>query len=184
MDGDPKYYRDAQLLSCLSYHDVARLSAHGAKVIHSKTIEPLRASQIPLRVRSFQRPSETGSLVTAHCENESPPLRILLRELVLIEIRGSVSVPVFDRSDLSDQLAHVYLIVQDPFRLIVDQTEVKAVTTWASNEGWQLHCTPVTLETILNPREDPELIDDANKLFVCHHEDVLHTVTFDHAASK
>lgn len=63
LSADPKYYGDAVKLQEVSYLDAIELTYYGATVIHPKTIKPLENKNIPLRVRSFLAPNESGTSV-------------------------------------------------------------------------------------------------------------------------
>lgn len=63
LNADPKYFNDAQKLERMSYHDAVELAYFGASVIHPKTIKPLENKDIPLYVKSFIHPEQTGTLI-------------------------------------------------------------------------------------------------------------------------
>jgi aspartate kinase len=63
LSADPKFYPDAVKLEEVSYHDAIELTYYGATVIHPKTIQPIENKNIPLRVCSFKRPEDTGTLI-------------------------------------------------------------------------------------------------------------------------
>lgn len=53
MNADPKWFPDAKKLDRISYQEAIELAFYGAKVIHPKTIQPIKQKKIPLQVRSF-----------------------------------------------------------------------------------------------------------------------------------
>lgn len=63
LNADPKYFNDAQKLDRMSYHDAVELAYFGASVIHPKTIKPLENKDIPLYVKSFIHPEQTGTMI-------------------------------------------------------------------------------------------------------------------------
>jgi len=63
LNADPKYFKDAQKLEKMSYHDAIELAYFGASVIHPKTIKPLENKNIPLYVKSFLNPELSGTLI-------------------------------------------------------------------------------------------------------------------------
>lgn len=63
LNADPKRVPDAQLYAQLSYAEAAEMSKYGATVIHPKTIAPLAEKNIPLYVKSFLYPSQTGTCI-------------------------------------------------------------------------------------------------------------------------
>lgn len=65
LNADPKWFPDAAKLDELTYKEAVEMSFSGAKVIHPKTIKPLHNKNIPLFVRSFLAPEETGTIIKA-----------------------------------------------------------------------------------------------------------------------
>ena len=63
LNADPRWLQGAVLLPELSYQDAAELTYYGATVIHPKTIRPLAQKGIPLYVRSFLEPAQSGTRV-------------------------------------------------------------------------------------------------------------------------
>lgn len=63
LNADPKYFKDAQKLEQMSYHDAIELAYFGASVIHPKTIKPLENKNIPLHVKSFVNPELKGTMI-------------------------------------------------------------------------------------------------------------------------
>ena len=53
MNADPKHFEDATLLNKVSFDEAIELAFFGAKVIHPKTIQPLKKKNIPLQIKSF-----------------------------------------------------------------------------------------------------------------------------------
>jgi aspartate kinase len=87
MNADPKEYADATIIKHLSYKETIELAHFGAKVIHPNTIKPLENKKIPLYVRSFIDPNETGSIVSDCKEKISlVPIYIHKREQSLISL--------------------------------------------------------------------------------------------------
>ncbi len=63
MNADPKWMNDAKKLTQISYKEAVELAFYGAKVIHPKTIQPIKKKKIPLQVRSFVHYNEPGTLI-------------------------------------------------------------------------------------------------------------------------
>lgn len=63
LNADPRYFKDPQLLSKISYEEAIELAYYGASVIHPKTMQPLRAKEIPFFVKSFINPKEEGTQI-------------------------------------------------------------------------------------------------------------------------
>jgi aspartate kinase len=86
MNGDPKKFPFATLLTELSYNDCIELAYYGASVIHPKTIQPLKARNIPLYVRSFINASEPGTTVSADSRPLEMPCYIHLPDQMMIDL--------------------------------------------------------------------------------------------------
>ena len=54
LNADPRFFSETELIKQLSFTDAIELAYYGAKVIHPKTIQPLKEKKIPLHVRSFK----------------------------------------------------------------------------------------------------------------------------------
>ena len=74
MNADPKKFENTVLISELSYNDAIELAYYGASVIHPKTIQPLKAANIPLYVKSFLNIDQPGTKVSEY----SKPLSVTL----------------------------------------------------------------------------------------------------------
>jgi aspartokinase len=73
-DGDPRGREGMQdddaagaeltLLDELTYEEALHMANRGAKVIHPRTIEPLREKEIVLRIRNTFRPEHPGTRIS------------------------------------------------------------------------------------------------------------------------
>lgn len=63
MSADPKFVPEAQLIPLLSYDEAAELSYFGAKILHPRTVEPLRKMKISIAVKNTMNPDAPGSLI-------------------------------------------------------------------------------------------------------------------------
>ncbi|MDQ1296461.1 MAG: aspartate kinase [Bacteroidota bacterium] len=87
LNADPKWLPDAKRLDEISYKEAVEMTFSGAKVIHPKTIKPLHNKNIPLRVRSFILPDETGTIVkTDAALRKVMPVFIRKENQILISI--------------------------------------------------------------------------------------------------
>lgn len=88
LNADPRYFEDTIKLDHLTYRDAIELAYYGASVIHPKTIQPLQSKRIPLFVKSFFRPDEPGSVISAVEEEHTTqiPSFIFKKDQVLISI--------------------------------------------------------------------------------------------------
>ncbi|MGQ8337151.1 aspartate kinase [Sunxiuqinia sp. A32] len=63
LNADPVDFTDTERLEELSYKEAIELAYSGAKVIHPKTIKPLRNKNIPLFVKPFDFPDQAGTMI-------------------------------------------------------------------------------------------------------------------------
>ena len=86
LNADPKWFDETEKIPQLSYHDAIELTYYGATVIHPKTIKPIQNKGIPLFVRSFIHPNETGTEVSTQATTIPVPSFIFKVNQVLLSI--------------------------------------------------------------------------------------------------
>jgi aspartate kinase len=69
---DPRYVPEATPIEKMSYAFAERISHYGARVLHPRTLEPLKRSGIPLWVQSSLDPGQSGTLISEHHEDQHP----------------------------------------------------------------------------------------------------------------
>ena len=70
MNADPKWFKQTEVLSSISFKEAVELSYLGASVIHPNTIKPLQNKNINLRIKSFLNPSLMGTLISEIGDND------------------------------------------------------------------------------------------------------------------
>ena len=87
MNADPKHFEDATLLNKVSFDEAIELAFFGAKVIHPKTIQPLKKKNIPLQIKSFiNEVNEGTSIREGLITNPIIPSFIVKENQILISI--------------------------------------------------------------------------------------------------
>jgi len=87
LNADPKYFADTVKLDRISYAESIELAFYGAKIIHPKTIRPLKNKNIPLLVKSFLDPASEGSLIHESSDSDARvPSCIIKEDQVLLSI--------------------------------------------------------------------------------------------------
>lgn len=87
LNADPKWLIDARKMDEISYKEAVEMSFSGAKVIHPKTIKPLHNKSIPLYVKSFLTPGESGTVIKADATlREILPVFIKKEDQILVSI--------------------------------------------------------------------------------------------------
>jgi aspartate kinase len=73
MTADPQVVADARSLRHMSYDELFELASWGAKVVHPKTVRPLRELDITLTIRNTISPSDPGTRVGPAGPNVTRP---------------------------------------------------------------------------------------------------------------
>ncbi len=87
LNADPKYFKNTKKIDELTYHDAIELTYYGASVIHPKTIKPLQNKLIPLYVKSFLNPAESGTVIKDSDSRLAIPGYIFKTNQILISIQ-------------------------------------------------------------------------------------------------
>lgn len=87
LNADPKWFSKTTKIEELSYQDAIELTYYGATVIHPKTIKPLQNKQIPLYVKSFINPKESGTVIRDGEKRLNIPSYIFKVNQILISIQ-------------------------------------------------------------------------------------------------
>lgn len=97
MTADPRLVRDAVTLPEISYSEIAELAYYGAKVLHPKTIRPLRDAGIGLRICNTFNPAHPGTRLSYHPQKNGRVIKavtaIQKQRLITIEGGGMLGVP-------------------------------------------------------------------------------------------
>jgi len=97
MTTDPRIDKRAQVLPYVSYTEVGELAYYGAKVLHPKTVQPIIAKSIPLRVRNTFNPSHEGTLIGAQAKTSEGVVKAVtaIRKVSMLTVsgKGMLGVP-------------------------------------------------------------------------------------------
>ncbi|GGG35081.1 aspartate kinase [Bizionia arctica] len=110
LNADPRYFENAQLLHKISYREAIELAFYGASVIHPKTLQPLQRKEIPLYVKSFLEPENTGTMVCKEFGLDPHiPCFIVKKNQVLISL-SSLDFSYIVEDNISEifKLLHLY----------------------------------------------------------------------------
>jgi aspartate kinase len=122
LTGDPDLFLNVTKLDRLSYSEAIEMTYYGCKVIHPKTIQPLKTKNIPLHVKSFLEPSGEGTIISDDIDLEYPPIVILENGQALIH---------FTPRDLSfiaeNHLAHLFDLFEK-YRIKVNMMRNTAIS--------------------------------------------------------
>ena len=77
MSADPRMVPEAELIPRLSYAEAAELSYFGARILHPRTVEPVRKNKIPIVIKNTLAPDNPGSLINS----KSPRHRTVIKSV-------------------------------------------------------------------------------------------------------
>ncbi|AUP79820.1 aspartate kinase [Flavivirga eckloniae] len=63
-NNDPRYVENTKPISNLSFDEAAELAYFGAKILHPQTVTPVRADNIPVRLKNTMNPGAHGTLIS------------------------------------------------------------------------------------------------------------------------
>ena len=63
-NNDPRYVENTKPISNLSFDEAAELAYFGAKILHPQTVTPVRADNIPVRLKNTMNPNAHGTLIS------------------------------------------------------------------------------------------------------------------------
>ena len=87
LSADPKKMEGTVKIDALSYREAVEMTHSGAQVIHPKTMKPLYNKNIPLYVKSFIAPADSGTVIhTIDHKIKLPPIFIQKENQVLITL--------------------------------------------------------------------------------------------------
>ena len=86
LNADPKLFPDTIKYEELSYREALEMTFYGATVIHPKTIKPLQNAKIPLMVKPFLSPLESGTCIQESQVKITQPAIILKNNQVLLTV--------------------------------------------------------------------------------------------------
>src|SRR6476469_529372 len=96
MTADPRLVPDARVVPLLDAREASELAYYGAKVLHPRTLLPLRVGTT-LRLRPFADPAAPGTTITVGRTAKGAPVRalsaILKQSLVTVQGNGMIGVP-------------------------------------------------------------------------------------------
>ena len=96
LNADPRYFRDAKLLNQLSFTEAIELAYFGAKVIHPKTIQPLKEKNISLKIKSFLNPNNEGTIIFEDAE-----MKPLMPSFIIASSKSLESITISMLDDIS-----------------------------------------------------------------------------------
>ena len=123
LNADPRHFEEPRLLNKISYREAIELAFYGASVIHPKTLQPLQRKEIPLHVKSFINPKNSGTEVGKGMGIEPEiPCFIVKKEQVLMKL-SSLDFSFIVEDSISD----LFKLLHD-YRMKVDLIQNSAIS--------------------------------------------------------
>jgi aspartate kinase len=93
MSADPCLVKSARTVSQLSYQEAAELARLGARVLHSKMIEPVIQQKIPIRILNSRIPEQRGTVICSGSQTTTSTVKAIAHKTNLsrIEITSTPS---------------------------------------------------------------------------------------------
>ena len=98
MTADPAICADAFTIPTLSFDEASELAFLGAKVLHPKTIEPVREKGIPVHICYARNPDITGTVISLSTANTGCPVKSIVynRPLCTLRVRPRDHLSLYD----------------------------------------------------------------------------------------
>lgn len=123
LNADPRYFKDTQLLNKISYEEAIELAYYGASVIHPKTMQPLRAKEIPFYVKSFINPKENGTQI-----GKGQALEPFIPCFIIKKEQHLITLTTLDFSFITeDKISSIFNILHD-LKIKVNMMQNSAIT--------------------------------------------------------
>lgn len=97
LSADPGLVPSAFTLPQLSYREAAEMAYFGARVLHPRTMRPIRESGIPLQIKNTTNPEAEGTLIRADSPETDGHVKAITAvrgiSLIMLEGAGMMGVP-------------------------------------------------------------------------------------------
>lgn len=119
LSADPKFIPESQLIPELSYDEAAELSYFGAKILHPRTVEPLRKKRLIIAVKNTLNPDVVGSVIT-------PRRRVSASVIKSVAYTNDIGILKVHASGVGDRLGILSLVSG---KLAENEINIKSVVT-------------------------------------------------------
>lgn len=151
LSADPRWVPTAESIDHLSFGDIEELSAHGANVIHPKTIQPLRNEKTSVLVKNSLNPSHPGTVIeSSYSSNGSLKTITVTGPFVWFEVAAQHGYDLLDK--LKEWLpeekdAELFAFKQnsnfEPARFLIQQAAFEQIAPrvkeWIYDRNLEIH---------------------------------------------
>ncbi|MDR2865848.1 MAG: aspartate kinase [Methanomassiliicoccaceae archaeon] len=161
MSADPRIVPEAIKIDEMNFSEAAELAYLGAKVLHPRTIEPVRMKHIPLKVKNSFKPDNSGTLI----HHLRAPKNEMLRSVAMKSDLSIITVS-------SSEIAYRPIMVARIIEKIADAgVIVYAISTSLSTVALLIHTLDVkeTLKhlNLLDPADIERIDVKSNMALIC-----------------
>ena len=165
LNADPRFFNKTQKFRILPFEEAIELAFYGAKVIHPRTIQPLKKKSIPLTVKSFIDSKSSGTVIKKTNKIEpAVPSYIVKEDQVLISISDK-SLDFIIEKHLSSIFSLFY---DNGIRVNMMQNSAVSFSVCVDNDK---HKIPNLLD-ILNKKFDVYYNQDLTLITIRHYTDL------------
>ena len=166
LNADPRFFNKTQKFKILPFEEAIELAFYGAKVIHPRTIQPLKKKSIPLTVKSFIDLKSSGTVIKKTNKIEpAVPSYIVKEDQVLISISDK-SLDFIIEKHLSSIFSLFY---DNGIRVNMMQNSAVSFSVCVDNDK---HKIPNLLD-ILNKKFDVYYNQDLILITIRHYTDLI-----------
>lgn len=110
LNGDPRVFKNTKLLKRISYNEAIEMAFYGASVIHPKTLQPLQRKEIPLYVKSFITPEDSGTFIGKGIQLDPMVACFIVKKNQILISLSSIDFSFIMEENISDifNLLHIY----------------------------------------------------------------------------
>lgn len=157
MTADPKLVKNAKQIDSLSYEEAEELGYLGAKILHPKTIDPLRQKGLCAEVKNVFAPEVKGTIIceekTTHASVVKSVTAVKDVGIITVESSSMVNVPGFASlifSKLADKGISIGMIVTSEASIAfsVEAKNVDAAADCAKSVSEQYPCKVKTQKEV------------------------------------
>ncbi len=166
LNADPRFFNKTQKFRILPFEEAIELAFYGAKVIHPRTIQPLKKKSIPLTVKSFIDSKSSGTVIKKTNKIEpAVPSYIVKEDQVLISISDK-SLDFIIEKHLSSIFSLFY---DNGIRVNMMQNSAVSFSVCVDNDK---HKIPNLLD-MLNKKFDVYYNQDLTLITIRHYTDLI-----------
>ncbi|MCL2296049.1 MAG: aspartate kinase [Methanomassiliicoccaceae archaeon] len=133
MSADPRIIPDAVKIDEMNFGEAAELAYFGAKVLHPRTIEPVRMKHIPLKVKNSFKPEEPGTIIH-HLRKQMDGL------LMSVAIKTDLSIISISSAEIAYHPEMVARIIE---KIAENEVVIYSISTSLSTVAFLVHSNDV-----------------------------------------